>query len=1109
VVGDLGFLAHKFFHSQFYPYFRTKQIQVTLTMIKKITHYKFLILALVFTSTLFAQTPEWENPAINQVNRRAMHASFFSYEKRDFALLNNRSQSVHYQSLNGTWKFKWVPIFKNRDLDFFNPKFKDNEWEDMQVPSNWEFKGYGTPIYVNIPYEFSTSPLAQNTDIYTSSKDPSKYPQAPKIPHNNTPVGQYRRKFTIPDEWKGRQIILHLGAVKSAVYVWVNGQKVGYSEDSKLEAEFDITPFVKTKNENTLALEVYRFSDGSYLECQDMWRISGIERDVYLYSTPKAHIKDFFAKADFNILEQTGTLSLDIAIENSSKVALRKNLVQIELLNQNGKVILNESVKLEMPAPVAPDTRSEKSLTFSKVIPNILAWSAETPNLYQLLLTYKNSKDEVIEVVGAKIGFRNIQISNGQLLLNGKPIYIKGTNRHEHDPDNAHVISEDLMRKDIIEMKRMNINAVRCSHYPNHPKFYELCDEYGLYVVDEANIESHGMGYEPNRTLGNNALFKIAHLERMERMVLRDKNHPSVIIWSMGNEGGNGVNFYAGYEAIKNLDPTRPVQYERAELDKNTDIIAPMYAWEQDLRKMLKDDKFNRPLIQCEYAHAMGNSVGNFQEYWDIYRSDRRMQGGFVWDWVDQAMRKKDKNGKEFFAYGGDWGDEKTPSDKNFMCNGLINPDRKWNPHAHEVKKVYQPVLASLKSGYDKTIELHNDYFFTNLNFLYVEWSLLADGIIEQKGRIEELNIEPQAKKMLTIPYQLKDKTQEYVLILSFKTKSANAIWEKDYEVAFEQFELEKGVRNQKNMSKAGLRLTVNDEKVFKVEGQNFSATIDRNTGWLTSFKAEDRELLKKPMMPDFWRPMTDNDFGCAYPTKLKLWKTADAESIVKTTNSRVLSNDEVLVSAEIELPKANVLLIMEYVFKSNAALTVRTKFKPKEGATMPPLPALGMKLELNPDFEQQQWYGRGPIESYPDRKTAAKIGRWSNTISQDLFPYIRPQEVGNKTDTRWFAISNAAGEGICILATTDLLNISANQFLVSDLDPGEQKKNTHWEELVARDFTVVNIDYKQMGVGGIDSWGAEPLPKYKIPFKEYNFSFVMRPFKAGEKIDAFWKERY
>ncbi len=621
---------------------------------RKITSITIAIIS--FCTSAFAQLNDWENPAVNQINREPMHASLFPYEKRDLAIANKRAQSANFQSLNGIWKFKWMPLAKNRELDFFNPKHKDSNWDDLEVPSNWEFKGYGTPIYLNIPYEFSTSPLAQNSDLYMSSKDVSKYPTPPKIPQNNTPVGQYRRKFTIPKTWKNRQIILYLGAVKSACYVWVNGQKVGYSEDSKLEAEFDISKYVKTNTENTLALEIYRFSDGSYLECQDMWRISGIERDVFLYANPKTHIRDFFAKADYNTGEQMGILNLDLTVQNTSKTALRKNRVQVELLSPSGKVVLNEEIKIELPAPSAPETKTEKVVTLSKNIADILAWTAETPNLYTLLLIYKNSKDEILEVERAKIGFRNVKISNGQLLVNGKPILIKGVNRHEHDPDNAHVMSEAIMLKDVLEMKRMNINTVRCSHYPNHPRWYELCDEYGLYVIDEANIESHGMGYEPNRTLGNNPMFKQAHLERMERTILRDKNHPSIIIWSMGNEGGNGVNFQAGYDLMKELDPSRPIQYEQAGLEKNTDIIAPMYAWEPELRRLLREDKFNRPLIQCEYAHAMGNSVGNFQDYWDVYRSDRRLQGGLIWDWVDQGIRQKNKEGKTYFAYGGDWG---------------------------------------------------------------------------------------------------------------------------------------------------------------------------------------------------------------------------------------------------------------------------------------------------------------------------------------------------------------------------------------------------------------------------------------------------------------------
>lgn len=1068
----------------------------------------FLLLALTQTSN--AQINDWENPAVNQINREPMHATMFTFENREFAIANKRTEAKSFFSLNGTWKFKWVPLAKNRELDFFNPKFKDQNWDDMAVPSNWEFKGYGTPIYVNIPYEFSTSPLAQNTDLYMSSNDPSKYPTPPTIPHNNTPVGQYRRKFNVPAEWKGQQIILHIGAVKSAAYVWINGQRVGYTEDSKLEAEFDVTKYVKTTIENTIALEVYRYSDGSYLECQDMWRISGIERDVFLYSTPKVHLRDYFAKADYNAATNTGKLNLDVTIQNGSKISLRKNSVQVEILSPSGQSILNENIKVEITAPVAPETKVEKTFSLQKEIANINPWSAETPNLYTLVLTSKNSKGEIIESTSSKIGFRNVQIANGQLLLNNKPILIKGVNRHEHDPDNAHVISEEMMVKDIIYMKRMNINAVRSSHYPNHPRWYDLCDQYGLYVVDEANIESHGMGYEPSRTLGNNPTFKQAHLERMERMVLRDKNHPSIIIWSMGNEAGNGINFHAGYELIKKMDSSRPIQYEQAGLDKNTDIICPMYAWTPELKRLLKEDTQNRPLIQCEYAHAMGNSAGNFQDYWDVYRSDRRLQGGFIWDWVDQGIRQKNKDGVNYFAYGGDWGEAgKVPSDRNFMCNGLVNPDRKWNPHAYEVKKVYQPALIKAPNIASKEVEIYNDYHFTNLNGLYLEWTLIADGIMEQKGRVEDINIEPQTKRAIPILYQMKERTNEYILTLSLKTRNESVIFPKDFEVAFEQFELEKGKIQKNNSNIPPLRLAVNDDKIFRVESPVFSATIDRATGTLTSYQFENVEVLKKSLTPDFWRPMNDNDFGAGYPKKLKVWRTAADEVIVKNTNSKVNGNSSVEITVEMELPRVNAAYTVEYAFWGNGAVKIKTTFKPKgDRNAYPNLPAFGVKLDIDAAYEQMQWYGRGPQESYQDRKSGARVGIYNSSIKEDLYTYIRPQEVGNKVDTRWLALTNAQGNGICFSAVNDYLSIGANHFSLDDLDPGEEKKNIHWQDLKPRNFTTVNIDYKQMGVGGIDSWQSEPLPNYRLPYQDYQLSFVMRPFKAGEKVERFWREQ-
>ncbi len=1072
----------------------------------------FFYLLLFITYCSFAQNPtkpDWENEAVFEINREPMHATLFPFETKELAQANKWNASKFYQSLNGTWKFNWVASEANKNKDFFNTKFKDDNWADFEVPSNWEFKGYGTPIYVNIPYEFSTSPIAKNSDIYVPSKDVSKYPTPPLIPRNNTPVGQYRRKFTVPETWKGRQIVVHLGAVKSAFYIWVNGQKVGYSEDSKLEAEFDISKYIKYGNfENQIALEVYRFSDGTYLECQDMWRISGIERDVFIYANPKVHIYDYFAKPDLDATYQNGQFALELILANRSKISLKKWNVNIEILDAAGKSVVNDNVKIEMPAPVAPETKSEKKFNFSKFINDVLPWSAEKPNLYKLNLTLTNSKGEVQEVISSKIGFKNVKVQGGQLLVNGQAIYVKGVNRHEHDPDNAHVVSEAWMIRDVIEMKKMNINTVRTSHYPNHKRFYELCDEYGLYVIDEANIESHGMGYELIRTLGNVPSWKEAHLARVSRYVIRDKNHPSIIIWSLGNEAGNGVNFYAAYDWIKKFDPSRPIQYERAESEYNTDILCPMYAWEEDLRKMVAEDTKNRPLIQCEYAHAMGNSEGNFQDYWDIYRSNPRFQGGSIWDWVDQGFRKVTPAGDTIFAYGGDYGAKDIMSDQNFMCNGLVNPDRKWNPHAYEVKKVYQNVLISSKNPRIGQIDVFNDYFFTNLNFMYLEWTLMADGVIESKGRIDDTNIDPRQSKTFNIPIQPKDRSKEYFLNISFKTKEAYSVFAKDYEIASEQFEVDNVKLFSKPTFKNQIRLTVADEKVVTVESPDFTATVDKVSGMIRSYQYKGTEMMQSGVVPDFWRPMNDNDFGCGYPTKLKVWKTAGDARIVKNVGSTVISNDEVAVSVDMELTNINASYSIDYNFFSNGTVKIKATYRPGKNE-LPVMPAFGMRLTLDEKFDNPQWYGRGPFESYQDRKTAAKVGRYSNTIKGDLHPYIRPQEVGNKVDTRWFALSKPDGNGLCFIAQNDLLSISANHFGLDDLDAGEAKHNMHWGELKPRNFTTVNIDYKQMGVGGIDSWYSQPLPKHRLPSNQnYSYQFLIRPFSKGDAVENFWKEK-
>jgi beta-galactosidase len=1057
------------------------------------------------------ETPknDWENEAMFEQNRAPMHATFFPFENKELAMQNKRSNAANFLNLNGMWKFNWVSVPEKKAADFFMPKYKDESWKTIKVPSNWEFQGYGDPIYVNIPYEFSTSPLAKNTDVYVNSNDPSKYPNPPLIPAGNNPVGQYRYKFSVDPLWKGKQIILHLGAVKSAFYLWVNGQKVGYSEDSKLEAEFDVTKYIKTTMENTIALEVYRYSDGSYLECQDMWRVSGIERDVYLYTCPKIHVQDFTVKTPLNDNLSQGFLNIDMKIRSMSRAPIKKATVRVELMDlTTNQPEINEEVKIEMLETYAIDGKMpEKMFTFSKEVPNPKLWSAEEPHLYKLMLVVSDSKGEILECVTSNIGFRKVEIKNGNLLVNNQPIYIKGVNRHEHDPRTIHVISEERMRQDITEMKKMNINTVRCSHYPNHPRWYELCDEMGLYVIDEANIESHGMGYDLDRTLGNKPTWKEAHLVRMRRTVERDRNHPSIIIWSMGNEAGNGVNFQAGYDLIKKMDPSRPIQYERAESEANTDILCPMYADEKELRSMIKNDKLNRPLIQCEYAHAMGNSVGNFQDYWNIYRSDKHFQGGSIWDWVDQGVFKANEKGDTIVAYGGDWGAKGIGSDQNFMCNGLVSPNRRWNPHAFEVKKVYQNVIMKAVNIKKGEIELYNDFFFKDLSEYYIEWTLLGDGKVEASGRLEMPEIKAHNKAIVSIPFQQLLRGEEYFLNVEIKTIKEDVV-PKDYAVAREQFDLQNGnvFTQAKEVSSEGIRVNVTDPKKIVIENKELFAEISRETGNITSFKYNKKDLFFSPPVPNFWRAMNDNDFGAGYPKKLGVWRNAWSDAKLLDIKSEVMSNDEVRVVESFEFLKGAAQLYITYNIFGNGMMRVNYQLKARNNS-QPIMPRFGALVQINKEYKNLNWYGRGPQESYIDRKTSAFVGKYNATIKQDLHPYIRPQEVGNKTDTRWLTLTNAEGEG-WIYFNQKPMNITANCFDISDLDPGVEKKNIHWGDLVERDHINVMIDYQQMGVGGINSWGAEPLPQYQLPFANYEFEFFMKPISKTDNVEKIWKEK-
>lgn len=1040
----------------------------------------------LFSCFLGAQSvPEWKNPLINEIHTEPPHATFFPFENEEKALKQDAKESLFFKSLNGMWKFYWVPRISERPDGFHRPDFNDASWTDFPVPANWEFKGYGVPIYVNQPHEFAVN-----------------NPNPPDVPDEN-PVGSYRKTFRVPDSWKGREVFIHFGAVKSAYYLWINGTQVGYSEDSKTPAEFNITPYLKD-GDNLLAIQVYRWSDGSYLEAQDFWRISGIERDVYLYAAPTVHIRDFFVKSGLDASYKDGKLELDLALRNYQAAERAGYTVEIALKDAAMKTVFSES----LPLGVLRQGAQDQQFQFSKTVSAPKHWTAETPNLYLLLLTLKDNQGNIVEVIPQRVGFRTVEIKDGLFLINGVRVLIKGANRHEHDPSTAHVISRESMIRDIQLMKQHNLNAVRTSHYPNDPMWYALCDEYGLYVVDEANIESHGMGYNLDRTLGNNPQWRDAHLMRTRRMLERDKNHPSVVTWSLGNEAGNGVNFYATYEWAKGRDNTRPVQYERTQMgwgnsataEWNTDILVPMYAWKDGMLSMLKKNP-TKPLILCEYNHTMGNSSGGFKDYWDFFRTNPRLQGGFIWDWVDQGIYKVTAQGDTIFAYGGDFGPPGTPSDNNFLCNGLIQPDRKINPHLLEVKKVYQYIRTEAIALDAGKVRVHNEYAFKDLSDLYLEWKVLADGAVFAKGRIEPGTLAAGSSGDWVLPFPtLPADGKEYLLNVSYRTKQAAPLIPADHEVAAEQFAFAaqpKVFIGVKAPSKAPVVSETSDGWV--IAGSGFSISFNRQ-GRLVGYQYNRQPLIQSPLVPSFWRAPTDNDFGAGQQKRLKAWKTAGATAIAKTAGMRRI-NDKVEIYNTHFLPDVQATLKETYEISGNGVIQVHYAFE-AEGKEQPALLRVGMQLDMPKVFDRMSWYGRGPEESYQDRKYGAHIGRYQGTVREQFHPYIRPQETGNKTEVRWMSLRDAKGNGLLFVAD-ELLNASAMHFYAEDLDPGEDKKQTHAAELRERNLTHVRIDYRQNGLGGIDSWGSLPLETYRLPYQNYAYSFRIYPLGTGESVES------
>jgi beta-galactosidase len=1053
-------------------------------------------------------TPEWKNPGITSVNRLPMKAHFFAFESQALADSRNKEQSAYFLSLNGTWKFRWVEKPADTTAGFYAENFDDSRWDNFSVPANWEFnntgKIYGYPIYVNQPYEFGV-------------RHPDPAALMENIPEDYNPVGSYRRAFTIPAGWDGRQVFLHLGAVKSAFYVWVNGQYVGYGEDSKLASEYDITPYVRTGN-NTIALRVHRWSDASYLECQDFWRVSGIERDVYVYSTPKVAVGDVKVISGLDETYRNGKLEVDVKLHNynvkpgETAAAPVKYKMTATLLDKNKTTNVYEQTQSgEFDAHAS-------AVSFKAEIPGVKTWSAETPSLYTLFLTLEiNGK--VQEIIPDRVGFRRVEIKDAQVLVNGRPVYIKGVNRHEHASQTAHVVSKAQMLKDVELMKKLNINAVRTSHYPADPYFYELCDEYGLYICDEANIESHGMGYDLDRTLGNDYRWLTAHLDRVMRMYARDKNRPCVIFWSLGNEAGNGYVFYNAYMKLKAADPTRPVQYERAVVEWNTDLYVPQYPSPESFRRYALH-RPDRPMIASEYAHAMGNSLGNFKEYWDVIENPeyKTLQGGFIWEWLDHGL-KVTRNGKTFFAYGGDFEPasvfEGKGNDRNFVADGMINPDRIPNPGAYEVKKVYQNVAVTRSGGSGYEVEVRNKNFFRDLSNYYLSWNLLEDGRSVQSGRIDDIDIAPLQTKKYTLPVTHKKLTgKEYYLNVKFLLKTAEPLLEKDYEIASEQFALTPFNAPALAQDAAPENVKVETKgNVCTMTGKDFRVTFDLASGLMKEYKYKGQTLLVSGAQANFWRAMTDNDHGAGSNRKLREWfdagKTETPEVVVqegvtdKIAVNQYLSGNGVVinqayapyqVTVKRDLFGGDATITQIYTIHADGVILVENDFVKKQGQHTI-MPKFGNILVVANPYRNLTYYGRGPWENYIDRNYSADMGVYTGTVDEQYFPYVRPQESGNKTDVRWLTLTDKKGQGIKITGDVPL-EFSALPYALEDLDPEQERNQYHSGELDKRKEIYLNVDFRQMGVAGIDSWWSLPLEQYRVNYDSYSYKYTIAPVK-------------
>jgi beta-galactosidase len=1215
-----------------------------------------------FTSAADGRKPDWENPAVFDIGKEQPHTTMMVFPDVESALKDDRTASPYFHSLNGIWQFNWSLHPSSRPVEFYRPDYDDSSWDKIPVPSNWQMHGYGIPLYSNITYPFKKDPpnvMGEPPRQYTSYKWRNQ-------------VGSYRTTFKTPKSWKNRQVFIQFEGTESAFYLWLNGQKVGYSQGSRTPAIFNVTRYLRD-GENVLAAEVYQYSDGSYLEDQDFWRLSGIFRDVYLWSVPKLHIRDFFVRTDLDEQYRDATVTIELDLVNYGQ---RTSTCGVEAMLFDGSERQIASIAV---GSVELDANGKSHVRPAIKLKNPAKWTAETPNLYKLVLILTNHDGNIVEAVSHNVGFREVEVKDGQLLVNGRPIYIRGVNRHEHDPATGHTVSLESMVRDIELMKQFNINTVRTSHYPDDPRWYDLCDRYGLYVIDEANIESHGMGYGAE-SLAKDPKWRQAHVDRIRRMVERDKNHPSIILWSMGNEAGDGVNFKAAYDFIKQRDPSRPIHYERAGTGPHTDVVCWMYPSIQRIVNYAKSNP-GRPLIMCEYAHAMGNSVGNLQDYWDAIEDYPALQGGSIWDWVDQGLYKpipegrrpcvrdnvnsltglvvsgdiddngltgavelegnkelnitgpltleaefkggrssdycpliskgdhqyllrldgggiafvlhKDNwvsartssyddagltkgwnrltgvydgekmvvyvNGKQivqkslpggsfdssqypvnigrnseipqrvsglairhariyrrplrleevakpdmrstdglvldmdltkisdyaplpnprgatrFIAYGGDFGDH--PNDENFCCNGLIQPDRRPNPHLREVKKVYQDVRITRVDKDPVTVRVFNKHFFTNLNQFECTWKVRVGGHPTQSGSLGRLDVPPQQSIDVEIHVDIPKGQREVLLSVYFRLAEDAAWAAKGYVTAWDQFSLSETTPKPDLPLSAGKPLKVDmSERMLTVTGSDFTVAVNRANAAVESLRFGGEEFLTEPLVPNFWKGPNDNQMRNNYRGRLGRWRGAAAGRKLTEIKVRNITPEHIKITADMTLPVNEAPYEVTYEVFGTGAVLVSAQYKPDPGRTAPLLPRFGVTFAVPRQYDNVRWYGRGPHESYWDRKTGAEIAVYEKTVDEMVWPYIRPQDTGNRTDTRWFTIANSEGRGLRIAMVGEPLSFSTWPYTPADLQSA-----SHDYQLPRRDFNTVFVDSKLHGVGGDNSWGARTHPEYTL----------------------------